>query len=490
MHVLLVSPENPRTFWNFDEVVRLAGCRAAFPPLGLLTVAAMLPDHWTLELVDMNVRPLTDEAIGRADAVLVSAMIVHEPSVRTILARCRAAGRRTVAGGPLFTTGAERFPEADCCVIGEAEELIPDLVAHLEAGTLPSRLEAAERPDVSRTPRPRWDLIRARDYLMLSVQASRGCPFDCEFCDITAVYGRVPRIKSPPQFIAELDAAVATGHRGPIFVVDDNFIGHRPRAKALLREVIRWRAETGARNSLVTEASINLVDDPELLELMVQAGFRSVFIGIESPDERSLEECRKVQNTRRDLVASVRTIHRAGLQVMAGFIVGFDADREDVFERQRRFIQEAGVVTAMVGLLTALPGTRLFTRLTAEGRIVGRSTGDNLSTVINFEPRLDREVLVDGYRRLMKDLYAPARYYERVGRFLEDYRPAGIAGQRSATELRAFVRSLWTLGVASPGRRAYWRFVVRAATRHRHAFAEAMDLSIRGHHFRTVAADL
>ena len=490
MHILLVSPENPRTFWNFDEVVRMAGCRAAFPPLGLLTVAAMLPERWTLELVDMNVRPLTDEAIARADAVLLSAMIVHEPSVRRILARCRDAERPVVAGGPLFTTGAERFPEADCCVIGEAEELIPELVAHLEAGTLPPRLEAPRRPDVSRTPRPRWDLVRARDYLMLSVQASRGCPFDCEFCDITAVYGRTPRVKSPPQFIGELEAAVATGHRGPIFVVDDNFIGHRPRAKALLREVIRWRAATGVRNSLVTEASMNLVDDPELLELMVQAGFRSVFIGIESPDERSLTECRKVQNTRRDLIESVRTIHRAGMQVMAGFIVGFDADEEDVFERQRRFIQDAGVVTAMVGLLTALPGTRLFTRLTAEGRIVGQSTGDNLSTVINFEPRLDRDVLVDGYRRLMQELYAPASYYQRVARFLEDYRPAGVAGRRSVKDVRAFVHSLWTLGLASPGRMAYWRFVARAATRHPRAFAEAMDLAIRGHHFRTVAAGL
>jgi radical SAM superfamily enzyme YgiQ (UPF0313 family) len=490
MNILLVSPENPDTFWSLQGVVRIAGRRSAFPPLGLLTVAAMLPEHWSLELVDLNVGPLGDAAIDRADLVMISAMIVHEPSVRDVVARCHARGTPVIGGGPLFTTGSERFPELEACVIGEAEELMPQLIRDIEAGTLQPRYQAAERPDVTQTPIPRWDLIDVGDYLMLSVQCSRGCPFDCEFCDITAVYGRVPRVKTPEQMIREFEAVVGTGHDGSIFVVDDNFIGNRARAKSLLRALIDWRRERGITNRLITEASMNLVDDPELLDLMVQAGFSSIFVGIESPEEASLEECRKVQNTHRDLIETVRTIHRAGIQVMAGFIIGFDADRPDVFERQRRFIHEAGVVTAMVGLLTALPGTRLFTRLTAEGRIVGESSGDNLSTVMNFEPVLDRRLLVDGYRRLMHDLYAPRPYYRRVGQFLQDYRPARASGRRSSTELRAFARSLWVLGVASPGRLAYWGFVTRTLARHRDAFGEAMELAIRGHHFRTVARSI
>jgi radical SAM superfamily enzyme YgiQ (UPF0313 family) len=490
MNILLVSPRTPDTFWSFAHVLKLVGKKAAFPPLGLLTVAALLPRDWNLRLVDLNVARLTDADIHWAEAVFVSAMIVHESSVRAVIARCAARGKPVIAGGPLFTTGADAFPEAACCVIGEAEDIMPALVADLAAGTLRSRYQAAERPDVTKVPIPRWDLIRVHDYATMSVQASRGCPFDCEFCDITAVYGRTPRVKSPEQMIAELDALRAAGWKGAVFVVDDNFIGNRVKTKQLLRALVDWRRARAARFNFLTEASINLVDDHELLQLMVQAGFKSVFIGIESPQEESLKECRKVQNTRRDLVAAVRRIHNAGIQVMAGFIVGFDNDRSGIFEAQRRFIQESGVVTAMVGLLTALPGTRLFSRLAAEGRILAQSTGNNLDGILNFMPTMDRATLTEGYRRLVKELYAPRQYYQRILTFLRQYRPKGPTAPPGRAEIRAFLASLWLMGVASPGRRQYWKFLLRSLMFHRRAFADAVDLAIKGYHFRTVAARL
>lgn len=490
INILLVSPRTPDTFWSFSHVMRLVGRKTAFPPLGLMTIAAMLPREWNLKLIDLNVESLSDDHIRWADAVFVSAMIVQEPSVREVIARSNALGKTVVAGGPLFTTGAERFPEVACVVVGEAEDIMPTLVADLAAGRLQPRYEAPERPDIRKTPIPRWDLIEVNHYLTMSVQFSRGCPFDCEFCDITAVYGRVPRVKTPARIVEELDAVLATGWKGAIFVVDDNFIGNRARTKELLNAMIAWREARGATCNFTTEASINLVDDAELLDLMVRAGFKNVFIGIESPQEESLKECRKVQNTRRDLVASVRAIHAAGMQVMAGFIVGFDSDKLGIFELQKRFIQEAGVSTAMVGMLTALPGTRLFTRLTVEGRMLGRSSGNNLDAVMNFVPKLDPEALTDGYRKLVGDLYAPRTYYERVLVFLRDYRPNGPRTVTRADDVRAFMRSLWVLGVVEPGRWEFWKFMARTAVFHRNAFAEAVEAAIRGYHFRKVAATL
>lgn len=490
MNILLVSPRTPDTFWSFSHVMRLVGKRAAFPPLGLLTVAAMLPREWALRLVDLNVKRLSDSDLHWADAVFVSAMIVHEESAREVIRRGKAFGKPVVAGGPLFTTGADRFPEATCCVLGEAEEIMPKLVADLSAGCLKPRYQSFERPDVTRTPLPRWDLIKNRDYVTLSIQASRGCPFDCEFCDITAIYGRVPRVKSPEQIIAELEAIVATGWNGGVFIVDDNFIGNKVKSKALLRAIIEWRQARRIRINFTTEASINLVDDAELLDLMVQAGFKSVFIGIESPQEESLKECKKVQNTKRDLVSSIRTIHNAGIQVMGGFIVGFDSDTAGIFDRQRSFIQESGVVTAMVGMLTALPGTRLFTRLTQEGRMIGQSTGNNLDAVLNFIPTLDPSKLKEGYRRLVKDLYTPREYYRRVFAFLREFRPSGPYMRPRLEDIRTFLRSLWVMGVAERGRWEYWKFLCRTWISYRSAFKEAVELAIRGYHFRVVASNL
>lgn len=489
VNILLVSPRTPSTFWSFRHVLPIAGRKAAFPPLGLLTVAAMLPREWHVRLVDLNVRPLSDADIAWADAVFVSAMIVQEASAREVISRAVAQRKIVVAGGPLFTTGSERFPEVTSIVVGEAEDLMSELVSDLLAGRPKPRYHAAQRPDVTKTPLPRWDLIRVQDYLTMSVQASRGCPFDCEFCDITAVYGRVPRVKTPAQVIAELEALRATGWRGGVFIVDDNFIGNRARAKDVLRAIVEWREQTGGFN-LTTEASINLVDDPELLDLLAKAGFKNVFVGIESPQDASLQECKKVQNTRRDLVEAVRTIHHAGIQVMAGFIVGFDSDTKEIFDQQRRFIRDSGVVTAMVGMLTALPGTRLFARLTREGRLIGRSTGNNLDAATNFVPRLDATSLTRGYRALVKDLYAPREYYQRVQTFLSEYRPTATRATTRLDDVLAFLRSMWIVGMASPGRWEYWKFLVKSWFSYRAAFPEAVELAIRGHHFRRVAAEL
>ena len=490
MNILLVYPRCPDTFWNFGHILRFVGKKAAFPPLGLLTVAAMLPESWSLKLVDLNVRDLADEDIAWADAVFVSAMIVQEPSAREVVDRAKTMGKTVVMGGPLVTTAAERFPEPDTCVVGEAEEIIATLAADLESGNLQRIYRAERRPDVTLTPIPRWDLIEVQDYLVMAVQCSRGCPFDCEFCDITAVYGRVPRVKSPEQLTAELNAVLDTGWLGSIFIVDDNFIGNRAKAKRVLRAIIDWRSTTQARNPFITEASINLVDDEELLSLMAEAGFKQVFIGIETPSEEALKECNKVQNTKRDLTEAVHTIHRAGIEVMAGFIVGFDSDRDDVFAAQRRFIQDAGVVTAMVGLLTALPGTRLFSRLSVEGRLIGRSTGNNLDATLNFEPTLDRTVLVEGYRNLVKELYHPDVYYQRVRTFLRSYNPTALSGHVTSSDLRAFFMSLWHLGIAQPGRRHYWRLIINGLLRDRRTFAQAVELAIRGHHFRMIASSI
>jgi radical SAM superfamily enzyme YgiQ (UPF0313 family) len=421
---------------------------------------------------------------------MISAMMVHADSARQVIARCNCLGKPVIAGGPLFTTDCEQFPEVGHLVLGEAEDLMPELVADLIAGTLKPRYQSPTRPDVTQTPPPRWDLINMKDYAVMSLQSSRGCPFNCEFCDIIVMNGRVPRVKTPPQMIAELDSLVAAGWDSSIFIVDDNFIGNKVKVKAFLRELVTWRERHKGNISFFTEASLNLVDEPELLSLLARAGFTKVFVGIETPEEDSLLECAKVQNTQRDLVAAIRTIQQAGIEVMGGFIVGFDADQPNIFERQFKFIQEAGIAAAMVGLLTALPETRLFKRLAAEGRILQHSSGNNLDGVLNFVPKLDRDMLTSGYRALLKHLYTPKIYYRRILTFLKAYHPHGRRPGPSRDDVLAFLRSLWIMGVWTRGRREYWKFLVKAFVLRRDAFAEAVTLAIYGYHFRRVAAKL
>jgi radical SAM superfamily enzyme YgiQ (UPF0313 family) len=490
MKILLISPQTPDTFWSFKHAIRFVSRKASMAPLGLLTVAAMLPPQWKLKLVDLNVEKLRDEDLRWADYVLLGAMIVHKDSVREIVARCTAMKKTVIAGGPLFTTGHEAFPEIRHFVLGEAEELMPQLVDDMQNGRLRPLYSASHRPDITRTPGPRWDLIKFRNYVTMSVQFSRGCPFDCEFCDIIVMNGRVPRTKTPEQLIAELEALRLRGWNDMVFIVDDNFIGNKARTKELLHALIEWRMNTRTTIGFLTEASVNLADDPELCTLMVAAGFKKVFVGIETPSVESLTECHKVQNRNRDLVASVKALQRAGFEVMGGFIVGFDSDQTDIFKRQFEFIQRSGVATAMVGLLTALPQTRLWKRLKSEGRLEAESSGNNTDAALNFKPKLNRDFLQCGYRELVKKLYEPRHYYQRIRTFLRSHRPAGPRRRVSRADFIAFLKSFWVLGVWHRGRVGYWRLLVGTLLRRPRQFPHAMELAIIGYHFRCVARSL
>jgi radical SAM superfamily enzyme YgiQ (UPF0313 family) len=425
MNVLLVYPKFPETFWSFTYALSFIGKKTAFPPLGLLTVAALLPDGWNKRLVDLNVQDLLDGEVQWADMVFISGMAVQRTSAEQTIARCRVLERTVVAGGPLFSAEPEEFGEVDHLVLDEAEVTLPIFLADLGRGQPKKIYRANGFSAMSAIPPPRWNLIQVKHYASMSIQFSRGCPFNCEFCNVTTLFGRQTRTKTPLQVITELDRIYATGWRGSIFFVDDNFIGNKGYLKTrLLPELIEWRK--GKKGCVFfTESSINLADDPELLALMVEAGFDSVFIGIESPDEESLTECHKHQNKNRDLLHSVKCIHRSGLQVMGGFIVGFDSDLPSIFQRQIDFIQNSGIVIAMVGMLQAPPGTSLFERLRRESRVVKFFSGDNVDGTTNIIPRMGMDNLRDGYRSIMEHIYSPANYYRRVRTLLRELKAPG-----------------------------------------------------------------
>jgi radical SAM superfamily enzyme YgiQ (UPF0313 family) len=490
MKILLVEPRTPETFWSLRHALRFVGRKAANPPLGLLTLAGLLPRDWTYRLVDQNTGELHAADIAWADYVLVSAMAIHREEVADLARRCRTLATPVIGGGPLFRAEVDGALDVDHVVIGEAEEVVAELVADMRRGRVRRRYQATRFPELSLTPQPRWDLARLDHYATMSVQSCRGCPFDCEFCDVVVLNGRKPRYKSPAQFVGELETLRKLGWRGPVFVVDDNFVGNKQRCRELLRAVIAWRERTRARMTFLTEASVDMAADGEILELMVAAGFKKVFLGLETPSAESLRECRKLQNLRGDLADAVRTIQRAGLEVMGGFIVGFDSDEPDIFERQYEFIQQTGVVTAMVGLLQALPSSRLYKRLQAEGRLRSVSSGDNTRAAFNFEPRLDREYLLENYRRLMQRLYEPGAYYGRIRTFLAEHRVRGPREVLTWRDVGAVLRSLWLMGVVYRGRRAYWRLVAGTLVRRPRQIGIAVTLAIMGHHYRMVAAGL
>jgi radical SAM superfamily enzyme YgiQ (UPF0313 family) len=485
MNTLLLYPEWPDTYWSFKHALPFEGKRSAYPPLGLLTIAPLLPRHWPKRLVDTNIRPLKDADLQWADLVMVSGMLVHKPEVVQLLDRARGRGLTTVVGGPITSSVAELTEHADHVVIGEAEELIPALADDLERGRAKPVYQAAEKPGLDKTPLPDLSLIDPRYYSAMAIQYSRGCPFTCEFCDIIEIYGRRPRTKSPAQVVAELDQLYERKWRGSVFIVDDNFIGNKKKVKELLPVLADWNQRRRNPFTFFTEASLNLSDDPELLEMMKAARFNRVFMGIETPVEASLKEAHKLQNTRRSLMESVKRIQSYGMEVMAGFIVGFDNDPEDIFDRQVEFIQESGIPLAMVGLLLALPGTQLYRRLMKEGRIVEEGHGNNMDLRLNFIPKMNPQRLVEGYRSILARIYQPEAYYERVLRFLEQFKPV-CHTHRSWSDYKAFLRSIWKQGLRGDSRRSYWKFFLEAATRYRHAFDTAITLAIMGYHFQTL----
>jgi radical SAM superfamily enzyme YgiQ (UPF0313 family) len=484
--ILLVYPEFPDTFWSFKHALKFIRKKAGAPPLGLLTVAAMLPHEWEKRLVDLNVAELNDGDLRWADYVFISAMTVQRTSAHDIIRRCKNDGVRVVAGGPLFTMEHEQFPDVDHFVLNEAEEMLMPFLRDLEQGQARRVYSSEEFPDIHQTPIPLWELADLKHYETISIQFSRGCPFNCDFCNVTALLGHRPRTKTAAQIIAELSTIYALGWRKSIFFVDDNFIGNKKQIKTeLLPALIEWRkGKSGMPFS--TEASINLADDPELMHLMVEAGFDTIFVGIETPNVDSLTECSKSQNKGRDLVESVKQLQRAGLQVQGGFIVGFDNDSSSIFQQQIDFIQKSGIVTAMVGLLQAPLGTRLYERMQKEGRLVKEFSGDNVDGSTNIIPRMGLEPLREGYRKVLHHLYAPKFYYERVLTFLREYQPRRIRAQWDPQYILALWRSIYELGIRGVERAHYWRLFFWTLFRRPRLFPLAITFAIYGFHFRQV----
>lgn len=483
MKILMVYPEFPDTFWSFKHALKFVGKKASSPPLGLATVAAMLPKDWTVKLVDMNIAPLKHSDIIWADMVFLSGMVVQRPSAQKVIQQVKTIGRKIVAGGPLFTSEPEQFSDVDFLVLNEAEITLPVFLKDLKNGNPQHIYQTDEYPDIQQTPTPAWELIDLKQYDSMGIQFSRGCPFNCDFCSVTALLGHRPRTKTSAQIINELNKIYELGWRRNVFFVDDNFIGNKKILKeSILPALIEWRREKFDFN-FITEASINLADDPELMDMMVKAGFISVFVGIETPSEEGLAECNKSQNKNRNLADSVKRLQNKGLQVMGGFIVGFDSDSPSIFQRQIDFIQNSGIVTAMVGLLQAPYGTELYHRMDREGRLIAEMNGDNADGLTNIVTKMDIHVLQQGYQRIIKDIYSPGPFYQRVKTFLQEYNPVKNTVHMELQEILAFFRSIYWLGIRGHERGEYWRLFFWALSKQPAKFPLAITFTIYGYHF-------
>jgi len=486
MNILLIYPKFPDTFWSFKHALTFIRKKASSPPLGLLTVAAMLPSTWEKRLVDMNVTHLEDKDLDWADMVMISAMTVQREAARSIVKWAKNAGKIIIAGGPLFTMEPDAFPEIDHLVLNEAEITLPQFLSDLGRGE-PQRIYQTDAfADITTTPVPLWELIDLRKYDSLSLQFNRGCPFNCDFCNVTALLGHRMRLKGTDQLIAELDKIYSLGWRRGIFIVDDNFIGNKRLLKQeVLPAMIEWRkGKKGCH--FITEASINLSDDDQLIDMMVRAGFTQVFVGIETPDDKSLAECAKSQNRNRDLVSSVKKLQQMGLQVMGGFIVGFDNDDETIFDRMIEFIQNSGIVTAMVGLLQAPIGTQLYQRMLREGRIRDNYSGDNVDGETNIIPKMDLDALKAGYHKILNTIYSSKGFYDRIRTFLKDYTPIHKPVTLQWEEISAFLTSMIKIGIKSDERRQYWKLFFWTLFHHPKKFPLAITFAIYGYHFRKV----
>jgi radical SAM superfamily enzyme YgiQ (UPF0313 family) len=488
MNILLVYPLYPDTFWSFKHALKFVSKKASFPPLGLLTVASLIPKEWNKKLIDINITELKDKDILWADYVFISAMSIQSDSTDLIISRCNMLNAKIVAGGPLFTSCPEKYDNVDYLVLNEAEVTLPQFLNDLENGYPKHKYTSEEFVDIEITPLPDWKLISGNNYTSMNIQYSRGCPFDCDFCDITVLYGRKPRTKSKDQVIAELEALYFTGWRGPVFFVDDNFIGNKGKLKReILPAIADWQLKRKKPFYLNTEASINLADDEPLMDLMVKAGFEAVFIGIESPNDESLIECNKTQNRNRDLISSIKKIQHFGLEVQGGFIVGFDNDPPMIFKKLTSFIQESGIVTAMVGLLNAPIGTKLHKRMQHEGRMLSDFTGSNTDFSINFIPKMKWEDLLTGYKDILNTIYSPKHYYARVMNFLKDYKPVKKSFYINTGYILALFKSMVKLGVIGEERIYYWKLFFWSLFRRPQLFSLAILFTIYGYHFRKIS---
>ena len=498
-NALLVYPAFATSFWSFKFALQYLGKKSSMPPLGLLTLASMFPQDYNLRLVDMNVHPLTDADLQWADLVCTSTMIVQRKSLEHVIARAKRAGKPVVAGGPHPTSYWEDMQDIDYFLLGEVEETFPRFLHDFEQGTAQHCYVPREKPAMTQTPLPRYDLITMRDYGSMLLQFSRGCPFDCEFCDITKLYGRVPRTKTPEHMLAEFELLYRLGWRGSLFLVDDNFIGNRRDALRLLRALIPWQRARHYPFNLCTEASMNLVEYDELMEAMIQAGFTSVFVGIETPTPAALLATKKKQNVRKDdpeyPLHAVHTLQEKGFEVMGGFILGLDGETPEVFDLHIQFIQHAAIPMAMEGLLTVLKGTELYHRMAREGRLHGDTTGNNLDTQLNFVPEMPAAVLKAGYKRVLNTIYDRRlqQYFTRCWTLVQNLdrsrAPRPMSTPLRLPEMLRFAgASLRQL--LSPQGPAYLQFLSRVLTRHPAMLREAVTLAAKGYHLRKITEQI
>lgn len=473
--VLMIHPRFAGgSFWNYESTCRLVGARYPAPPLGLITVAAMLPEHWDVSLIDRNVSETPADAIAKADLVMIGGMLPQQLDMLELIRLCREAGVPVAVGGPDPTSSPHHYRDADFRILGEVETVIHDFVAAFEAGARSGDFEAEKfKADVETTPLPRFDLLDFSAYVQVNVQFSRGCPFLCEFCDIIELYGRKPRTKTATQMLAELDRLYELGWRGHVDFVDDNLIGNKKAVKAFLPKLIAWQKKHGYPFEFSTEASLNLADDPEFLGLMRDANFFAVFVGIESPDPDVLTTMQKKQNTRRDIAASIDAIHKAGIFVVGGFIIGFDDEKPGAADEMVKLIEEAAIPVAMAGLLYALPNTQLTRRLEREGRlhpyhdfVEADITGDQCTCGLNFDTLRPREDILADYRSVVARVYDPAAFFGRIDRLIDRIDPSGVNGSLHWAMLRHDIRKLgllfWNVTLKRPDLRWWlWRGLAR-----------------------------
>jgi radical SAM superfamily enzyme YgiQ (UPF0313 family) len=489
MKVLLVYPQYPDTYWGFRHALRFISKKAAVPPLGLLTVSAMFPKTWQKKLVDLNVTALKTSDLIWADYVFISAMYIQKASVDKVIEECLKHKVKMVAGGPLFTQESGNYPQIDHFILNEAEITFPLFLKDLESGFTPEKIYRTDKfADITQSPVPDFHLLSRKDYASMSLQVTRGCPFACDFCEITSLLGHKVRMKETRQVIEELETLYNLNWRGQISIVDDNFIGNKKEVKTnLLPAMKNWMQSHQFPFSFTVQTSINLADDAELMAMMIEIGLNSTFIGIETTEETALLDCNKVQNQNRDMLQSVKTIQSAGFQVSGGFIVGFDSDSPGVFKRQIEFIQQSGIVTAMVGLLNAPKNTKLYHRLKSENRLTAEPTGSNTDFSMNFIPKMNYPELLEGYKSIIQNIYSVKPYYKRVRQFLLNYKQHRVSNKRiEFLQLTGFLKSLVIIGIVNRGRGEYWKFLLWTLFRRPGLFPDAVIFAVYGFHFRTV----
>ncbi|WP_299492181.1 B12-binding domain-containing radical SAM protein [Acaryochloris sp. IP29b_bin.137] len=491
MRALLVYPLFPKSFWSFEKALALVDKKALLPPLGLITVAAILPQEWEFRLIDRNIEQLTEQDWDWAEIVILSGMIVQKTDLLDLVDEAKRRGIKVAVGGPYATALPEEVTETDYLVLDEGEITLPMFVEALERGEASGFFRAEEKPDVTTTPIPRFDLLKFSAYDNLSVQFSRGCPFQCEFCDIIVLYGRKPRTKTPSQLICELERLYDLGWRGSVFLVDDNFIGNKRNVKLLLKELQAWITQRNYPFSFSTEASVDLAQDTELMDLMVECNFKSVFLGIETPDEASLKVTKKFQNTRDSLSEAIDAISKRGLRIMAGFIIGFDGEQPNAGNRIIEFIERTNIPIAMFSMLQALPNTALWHRLDSEQRLVNQDGNINQTTLMNFVPTRPITDIANEFVDAFWQLYEPEQYLARTFRHFMSMEVAPKPTQRlrmksltiQRNDLRALLTLSWRQGVVRKTRWQFWHNLGRIVWKSPHLATHYLTVCAFFEHF-------